>query len=82
MPRWLVFIGRNTLIFYLFHARILDVIEPLFFRAFPFARGNWLILLPASLLICALLCGICAVCSLLINRFLPVLAGKRRVPAK
>ena len=75
-PKWLAFIGRNTLIFYLFHARILDMLKPLI-NAIPHSlRTSTLTGLPISLLICALLCGICAVCSLLVNRYLPILAGK------
>lgn len=75
-PKWLVFIGQNTLIFYLFHARFLDMLQPLI-RLIPKAmRSNWITALPISLVICALLCGICAVCSLLINRYIPFLAGK------
>lgn len=37
--------------------------------------------LPISLGICTLLCGVCALCSLLVNRYLPFLAGKRRMKA-
>ncbi len=81
-PRWLVFIGQNTLIFYFFHARILDFIEPLFLRVIPGIRENIYIRLASSLVMCALLCAICTVCSLLINRFLPELAGRRRIKAK
>lgn len=77
-PRWLVFIGRNTLIFYLFHARFLDMLRPLI-NKIPYAlRSSTLTGLPISLAILALLCGICALCSLLIDRYIPVLAGKTR----
>jgi len=76
MPKWLLFIGRNTLIFYLFHARILDMLHPLI-NVIPHSlRSSALTGLPISLVICALLCGICAICSLLVNRYLPMLAGK------
>jgi len=77
-PRWLTFIGRNTLIFYLFHARILDMLQPLI-RLIPHPlRSDWRTGLPISLLICALLCAICALCSRLIDRWLPLLSGKAK----
>ena len=76
MPRWLAFIGRNTLIFYLFHARILDMLRPLINMIPHAVRSNIITGLPISLVICAVLCGICAVCSTLIDRYIPFLAGK------
>lgn len=75
MPGWLTFIGRNTLIFYLFHGRILAFFEPLIGKIPHGLRSNVLTGLPISLAICALLCGACAVCSILIRRHLPFLAG-------
>ena len=77
-PRWLAFIGRNTLIFYLFHARILDMLRPLINKIPYSLRSSTLTGLPISLAILVLLCGICAICSLLIDRYVPVLAGKSR----
>ena len=75
MPRWLVFIGQNTLIFYLFHSRIIDMMKPLI-RRIPYALRSGIPGLTVSVMLCALLCGLCAVCSVLINRYLPFLAGR------
>lgn len=75
-PKWLVFVGQNTLIFYLFHARFLDMLQPLISMVPKAVRSNWITALPISLVICALLCGICALCSLFINRYIPFLAGR------
>lgn len=81
MPACLCFVGRNTLIFYLFHGRILDMLSPLIQRIPHALRSSTLTGLPISLGICTLLCGVCALCSLLVNRYLPFLAGKRRMKA-
>lgn len=76
MPRWLVFIGQNTLIFYLFHGRILDMLRPMIGLIPHSLRVGVVTGLPISLGILAALCGVCALCSVLINRYIPFLAGK------
>ena len=75
-PGWLAFIGRHTLIIYLFHARILEILSPLVKMIPHSLRSNVLTGLPISLAICAALCAVCGLCSVLIGKYIPVLAGK------
>ena len=72
-PRALTFIGRNTLIFYMLHNYVIRGLE------YALARfGLRFSGVPRALLLIPLTCLICAAASLLINRFLPELAGRRR----
>lgn len=72
-PRVLAFIGRNTLIYYMLHKYAFNGAERVLRRV-----GVQLSGMPRVAALTVASCAICGVASVLINRFLPELAGRRR----
>lgn len=74
IPKFIVFLGQNTLVCYVFHGYILKIIEKIFLLVDMQISPNWC----WALIETALSMTICAIVSLILNRFVPELIGKRR----
>ena len=75
-PKWLVYIGQNTLIIYMIHGRLFGV----FNRGFEFLNINTLMPLQLIALFKTLfVCIICCAIAYFVNRYLPEIVGKGRI---
>ena len=72
-PRALAFVGQNTLVYYMLHNFVIKAIEWALKRV-----GLNLTDVPRALVLTLLACLACGAAALVINRFLPELAGRRR----
>lgn len=74
IPRWLSFIGQNSLCFYLLHGRFKTIFRALF-SMLHIPAGNVVV---TSVIVTVLICLCLSVCALLINRCLPFIVGRKR----
>lgn len=75
-PRWLLYIGRNTLPIYLLHLPVLSVMnkaQRMLPRMDPFL---------SAALLTAVTCAVCCAMAAVLNRFLPELTGGKRIGGK
>ena len=75
-PRTLVYVGQNTLVYYMLHNFVIKAIEWALKRMDLRLDG-----VPRALALTLLACLACGAAALAINRFLPELAGRRRQKA-
>jgi len=76
-PRWLVFVGQNTLVFYIVHYHVRRAFSwGIDKTGLPFPQG-----IAGSIIEFVIVCLILTVISLIINKWLPFAAGRKRVKA-
>lgn len=75
-PNWILLVGQNTLVIYLFHSFGVTMVERMF----------RIIHLPINaltkVLITVIVCAVCTTLAIAINRFIPGLLGKKPVKQK
>lgn len=72
-PKWLCYIGQNTLVIYIYHGYVLEIIKRILSRL-NIDYQNWAVAIVITIIIVA----VCCLLSWVINLFLPELLGKRR----
>lgn len=73
IPKWLCYIGRNTLVIYIYHGYVLEIFKRIS-GSLNIYFHNWAI----AIIITIITVAICCLLSWLINLLLPELLGKRR----
>ena len=74
-PRSLIFIGQNTLVYYAFHT----VFKPFVEKAFEFCRFYNASSFVSNVLVFLVCCVLCAIPATVINRYFPVIVGKKAI---
>ncbi len=73
-PRWMIFVGQNTLVFYLLHSTVRQVLR----KALSVVRIALPAGLPGHIIEMVVICAAASVAAWLLNRYFPFAAGRRK----